>query len=87
MKKVAPNLSSIFSEIKSLIDPELLNNHPYLKDTSLPEFHSLMESILESFSQDFVDIYRIELEFPPLKEKKFREGWIKHWVKKYFDKK
>ncbi len=87
MKKLAPNLSSIFSEIKSFIDPEILNNHPYFKDASLLEFHKIMESLLESFSQDFIDIYKIELEFPPLKEKKFREGWIKNWIKKYFDKK
>ncbi|HEC65221.1 MAG TPA: hypothetical protein ENI23_08005 [bacterium] len=84
MKKLEPNLSSIFSEIKSLIDPEILNNHPYFKDGSLPEFHTLMESLLESFSQDFIDIYKINLEFPPLKEKSFREGWIKNWINKYF---
>ncbi len=87
MKKLGPNLSWIFSEIKSLIDPELLNNHPHFNEDSLPEFHNLMESLLESFSQDFIDIYKIKLEFPPLKEKHFREGWIKNWIKKYFDKK
>lgn len=86
MKKPEQNLSSIFSEIKSLIEPEILNNHPYLKDSSPYEFYSLMENLLESYSKDFIKIYEIRFKNSPLNEKKFREGWIKNWIKKYFVK-
>ncbi len=72
MKKLEPNLSSIFSEIKSL-------------DDSTELFYPIMEKLLETYSKDFLDIYRIEFDLSPLKEKKFREGWIKNWIRAYFN--
>ncbi len=72
MKKLEPNLSSIFSEITSL-------------DGSPELFYAIMEKLLETYSKDFLDIYRIEFDLSPLKEKKFREGWIKNWIRAYFN--
>lgn len=63
---------------------EKLNNHPYFKDIPPKEFKKQMALILEAFSRDFLEINEVHFEHPPLKEEKFREGWISNWVNRYF---
>ncbi len=66
------------------MDTEKLNNHPFFKDSSPQDFNSIMETILEAFTRDLLEIDEIGLAYPPLEEDSFREGWIKNWVKRYF---
>ena len=84
MKKLVPSLSSIFSEIKSLMDPEKLNNHPYFKNSSPQDFTVLVELMLDAFARDILEIDDIDFDCPPLKDEHFRKGWIKNWVRRYF---
>lgn len=84
MKKLEPNLSSIFLEIRSSMDIEKINNHPFFRGSSPQEFEVVMATVLEAFARDLLEIEEIDLEYPPLHEDHFREGWIKNWMDEYF---